>query len=78
MNHTQYTTNNAERKPGKHLTREDRGAISCVTTALLSFLIAVIIKFSRFTEGSSPSHFLFAEFFCEIPTLFQKNFLCRF
>ena len=34
--------------------------------------------FSRFTEGSSPSHFLFAEFFCEIPTLFQKNFLCRF
>lgn len=25
MDHTQYTTNKAERKPGKHLTREDRG-----------------------------------------------------
>ena len=36
------------------------------------------MKFSRFPEGFSPSHFLFAEFFCEIPTLFQKNFLCRF
>ena len=78
MDHTQYTTNNTERKPGKHLTREDRGAISCVTTAPMSFLIAVIIKFSWFTEGFSPSHFPFAEFFCEIPTLFQKIFLCRF
>ena len=27
MDHTQYTTNKADRKPGKHLTREDRGAI---------------------------------------------------
>ena len=36
------------------------------------------IRFSRFPEGLSPSHFLFAEFFCEIPTLFQKNFLRRF
>ena len=35
------------------------------------------MKFSRFPEGFSPSHFLFAEFFREIPTLFQKNFLCR-
>ena len=25
-----------------------------------------------------PSHFPFAVFFCEIPTLFQKIFLCRF
>jgi hypothetical protein len=32
------------------------------------------MKFSRFPEGLSPSHFLFAEFFREIPTLFQKNF----
>ena len=30
MDHTQYTTNNAERKPGKHLTREDRGAIEAM------------------------------------------------
>ena len=27
MDHTQYTTNGAERKPGTHLTMEDRGAI---------------------------------------------------
>ena len=30
MDHTQYTTNKAERKPGKHLTREDRGAIEAM------------------------------------------------
>ena len=30
MDHTQYTTNRAERKPGKHLTREDRGAIEAM------------------------------------------------
>ena len=28
--------------------------------------------------GSLPSHFLFAEFFCEIPAFFQKNFLSWF
>ena len=33
------------------------------------------IRFSRFTEGSSPSHFPFAEFFREIPKLFQINFV---
>jgi len=32
------------------------------------------IKFSRFTEGSSPSHFPFAEFFSDFPALFQKYF----
>ena len=36
------------------------------------------IRFSRFPEGFSPSHFLFAEFFCEIPTLFQKIFCAGF
>ena len=41
-------------------------------------LFSLRMKFSRFPEGLSPSHFLFAEFFREIPTLFQKNFLCRF
>lgn len=30
MDHTQYTTNEAERKPGKHLTMEDRGAIQAM------------------------------------------------
>lgn len=30
MDHTQYTTNEAERKPGKHLTTEDRGAIQAM------------------------------------------------
>ena len=30
MDHTQYTTNKADRKPGKHLTREDRGAIEAM------------------------------------------------
>ena len=30
MDHTQYTTNKAERKPGKHLTRKDRGAIEAM------------------------------------------------
>ena len=30
MDHTQYTANNAERKPGKHLTREDWGAIEAM------------------------------------------------
>lgn len=30
MDHNQYTTNGAERKPGKHLTREDRGAIEAM------------------------------------------------
>ena len=30
MDHTQYTINKAERKPGKHLTREDRGAIEAM------------------------------------------------
>jgi hypothetical protein len=33
------------------------------------------IKFSRFSEGSLPSHFPFAEFFLDFPALFQKNFL---
>lgn len=30
MDHTQYTTNGAERKPGTHLTMEDRGAIQAM------------------------------------------------
>ena len=30
MDHTRYTTNKAERKPGKHLTREDGGAIEAM------------------------------------------------
>lgn len=30
MDHTQYSTNKAERKPGKHLTREDRGTIEAM------------------------------------------------
>lgn len=30
MDHTQYTTNEAERKPGKHLTAEDCGAIQAM------------------------------------------------
>lgn len=30
MDHTQYTTNEAERKPGKHLTMENRGAIQAM------------------------------------------------
>ena len=30
MDHTQYTTNGAERKPGTHLTIEDRGAIQAM------------------------------------------------
>ena len=30
MDYTQYITNGAERKPGKHLTREDRGAIEAM------------------------------------------------
>ena len=30
MDYTQYTTNKADRKPGKHLTREDRGAIEAM------------------------------------------------
>lgn len=30
MDHTQYTTSRAERKPGKHLTREDWGAIEVI------------------------------------------------
>ena len=30
MDHTQYTTNGAERKLGTHLTMEDRGAIQAM------------------------------------------------
>ncbi len=30
MDHTQYSTNKAERKPGKHLTREDRGTVEAM------------------------------------------------
>ena len=30
MGHTQYSTNKAERKPRKHLTREDRGTIEAM------------------------------------------------
>ena len=30
MDHTRYTTKKADRKPGKHLTREDRGAIEAM------------------------------------------------
>lgn len=30
MDRTQYTTNKADRKPGKHLTMEDRGAIEAM------------------------------------------------
>jgi DNA-binding helix-hairpin-helix protein with protein kinase domain len=32
------------------------------------------MKFSMFTEGSSPSHFPFAEFFSDFPAFFQKYF----
>lgn len=30
MDHHQYTTNESERKSGKHLTSEDRGAIQAM------------------------------------------------
>ena len=37
---------------------------------MLGLLFGMYIKFSRFTEGSSPSHFPFAEIFCDFPTVF--------
>jgi len=33
------------------------------------------MKFSRFPEGFSPSHFLFAEFFARFPHFFKKFFV---
>ena len=47
MDHTQYTTNGAERKPGTHLTMEDRGAIQAMKKLGHSNRAIIVAQLSR-------------------------------
>ena len=55
MDHTQYTTNKAERKPGKHLIREDRGAIEAMMKVALFHSVHMSKIMSMITERKALS-----------------------